>query len=62
MDKCLLNDDEWAQWVDVMSRKDVSIEDKQNMLVDIFDDGFEDWVDGEAVDHDHDHDHHMDES
>ena len=32
------------------------------MLVDIFDDGFEDWVDGEAVDHDHDHDHHMDES
>lgn len=63
MDKCLLNDEEWSQWVDIMS-SDASMEDKQNQLVDLFDDGFEDWVDHENDEHDHEHDHEnaMDEA
>lgn len=60
MDKCLLNDEEWAQWQKIMLDKKASMEDKTNALVDLFDDGFEDWIDGEEEDDEHDHDHDHD--
>ena len=54
LDECLLTDDEWRQWEEIMNR-DAPMEEKQDMLCDIFNDGFEDWIDGEAQEHDHDH-------
>lgn len=60
MNACLLNDNEWKQWEEIMS-KDMTMEEKHEALVEIFDDGFEDWVDQEEDDHDHEHDH-MDEA
>lgn len=63
MNSCLLNDEEWSQWVNIMS-SDESMEDKQNQLVDLFDDGFEDWIDHENDEHVHNMDYEsaMDEA
>ena len=63
LDACLLNDEEWQLWEDVMcegegpNHKD-GMAEKEKKLQDLFDDGFPDWDDGEE-EHDHmDHDHH----
>lgn len=53
LDECLLTDDEFASWEEVM-RDDVSQEEKLDRLADLFDDGFPDWP--EDDDHEgHDH-------
>ncbi|KAG9251793.1 CobW/HypB/UreG, nucleotide-binding domain-containing protein [Emericellopsis atlantica] len=51
-DDCLLNDEEWEAWQQVM-RQDKSVGEKLEELNDLYDDGFPDW-DEEAHDHDHD--------
>ncbi|USW51635.1 Putative cobW/HypB/UreG, nucleotide-binding domain, cobalamin (vitamin B12) biosynthesis CobW [Septoria linicola] len=60
LDACLLNDEEWKQWEDVMGQGEgpnhkEGMAEKEKRLQDIFDDGFPDWADGED-EHDHDHD------
>lgn len=53
LDECLLTDDEFASWEEVM-RDDVSQEEKLDRLADLFDDGFPDWPEND--DHEgHDH-------
>jgi hypothetical protein len=64
LDACLLNDDEWTLWEDVMgagagpNHKD-GMGEKEKKLQDLFDDGFPDWDDadgedgGDHMDHDH---------
>ena len=54
LDAALLNDKEWAAWQRVMRKKKTSTEEKIAELEAMFEDGFEDWLDGE--DHEgHDH-------
>ncbi|KXT12255.1 hypothetical protein AC579_2051 [Pseudocercospora musae] len=64
LDECLLNDEEYAKWQEVMMRgegpnagsKEEQAE-KEQALADLFDDGFPDWDDpdgeGDQMDHDH---------
>ncbi|KAF2208679.1 hypothetical protein CERZMDRAFT_48751 [Cercospora zeae-maydis SCOH1-5] len=72
-DKCLLSEEEWKVWEDVMMGNGVAGEDpnerasmkeKERLLQDVFDDGFPDWVDGEEgyghMDHDHEGHGHAD--
>lgn len=53
---CLLDDDEWRQWESIMQGKG-SAEEKQALLAEVFDDGFEDWhdLDDECTDEHHNH-------
>lgn len=57
LDACLLDDEEWALWQKVMMR-DMPLEDKEDELVKLFDDGFEDWRDPE-MDDDDEHESHI---
>lgn len=50
LDACLLNDDEFDAWEDAMESGDA-----EDRLIDLFDDGFEDWLDISHDGHDHDH-------
>ncbi|GAA5834965.1 hypothetical protein JCM9279_007159 [Rhodotorula babjevae] len=58
LDACLLNDDEWSQWKKVMKSKK-SAQRKVEKLEELFEDGFEDWLDPDEADvlehagHDH---------
>ena len=62
LDACLLNEEEWKVWEEVMGAGEgpnhrESMAEKEKLLQDVFDDGFPDWDDGEE-EHDHmDHDH-----
>ncbi|GAA5901175.1 hypothetical protein JCM8208_002295 [Rhodotorula glutinis] len=49
LDSCLLNDDEWSQWKKVMKSKK-SMRRKVEKLEELFEDGFEDWLDPEEAD------------
>ncbi|ORY71418.1 CobW/HypB/UreG, nucleotide-binding domain-containing protein [Pseudomassariella vexata] len=54
LDECLLNDEEWEAWVEVMSDSELeSNEARMEALEQLFDDGFPDWPE----DHDHDSEH-----
>ena len=58
MDACLLNDAEFRAWEEVMEEGGGDVEGK---LADLFEDGFEDWVEVDAHAHAHahaGHDHH----
>ncbi|KAI6086868.1 cobalamin synthesis protein cobW C-terminal domain-containing protein [Hypoxylon rubiginosum] len=48
LDACLLNDDEFREWEAAMESNDV-----QERLDDLFEDGFEDWVETSHEGHDH---------
>ncbi|TQS34214.1 hypothetical protein Golomagni_05411 [Golovinomyces magnicellulatus] len=60
LDACLLTDDEYDQWKDVM-RTGKDDEEKRDRLEDLFEDGFPDWPEEDEHDHEdgeeHDHDH-----
>lgn len=43
LNECLLNDEEWAQWEKVMSRKRLSIYKKADKLSKMWEDGWEPW-------------------
>lgn len=45
LDTALLTDKEWAQWQKIMQSKKLSDEEKDDKLLDLFNDGFEDWID-----------------
>ncbi|KAF8751923.1 Cobalamin synthesis protein cobW C-terminal domain [Rhizoctonia solani] len=45
LDTALLNDKEWMQWQKIVKSKRLSDEEKEDKLLDLFKDGFEDWVD-----------------
>ncbi|CEL53081.1 COBW domain-containing protein DDB_G0274527 OS=Dictyostelium discoideum GN=DDB_G0274527 PE=3 SV=1 [Rhizoctonia solani AG-1 IB] len=45
LDTALLNYKEWAQWQKVMKSKKSSDDEKEDKLLSIFKDGFEDWID-----------------
>ncbi|GAA5921446.1 hypothetical protein JCM3775_003051 [Rhodotorula graminis] len=49
LDACLLDDDEWSQWRRVMKSKK-SMRRKIEKLEELFEDGFEDWLDPEEAD------------
>lgn len=60
LDGCLLNDEEFAKWEQVMMKgqgpndRDHEInEQKLRALADLFDDGFPDWDDPDEHDHEH---------
>ncbi|CAK1366119.1 unnamed protein product [Cercospora beticola] len=61
LDACLLNEEEWKVWEEVMGAGEgpnqrESMGEKEKLLQDVFDDGFPDWDDGEEEHHmDHDH-------
>lgn len=55
LDDCLLNDDEWEKWQEIMRNEDNDMEGKVQELYDTFDDGFPDWLEEDEHDHDHDH-------
>ncbi len=67
LEACLLDDEEWAAWERIMDgggskgkgkgKKLKTMEQKQKALEEMFEDGFEDWLDEEDMEHDHDHDH-----
>jgi G3E family GTPase len=59
LDECLLDDDEFKQWEQVMRDQSMTDEQKAETLAKIFEDGFPEWP--EAHDHDHDHDHENEE-
>ncbi|KAB5589860.1 Cobalamin synthesis protein [Ceratobasidium theobromae] len=44
-DTALLNEKEWAQWQKIMKSKKLTDEQKDDKLLDLFRDGFEDWID-----------------
>lgn len=50
LDACLLDDEEFRQWEEIM-RSENALE----KLDDLFEDGFEDWLDEQGHHHDHDH-------
>nr|POF11481.1 47 kda protein [Quercus suber] len=71
LDECVLSDEEWASWTEIMQRGDGpnsankdQLASKVEALADLFDDGFPDWAgeddeqDGEEMEHDHAHGHH----
>ncbi|GAB1526130.1 hypothetical protein RhiTH_009296 [Rhizoctonia solani] len=45
LDTALLNDKEWVQWQKIMKSKRLNEEEKEEKLLDLFKDGFEDWID-----------------
>ncbi|CAE6442382.1 unnamed protein product [Rhizoctonia solani] len=45
LDTALVNDKEWAQWQKIMRSKKLSDEEKDIKLLELFKDGFEDWID-----------------
>ncbi|GAA5821470.1 hypothetical protein JCM11251_004639 [Rhodosporidiobolus azoricus] len=45
LDAALLTDDEWASWQKVMKSKKLSTKKKTEKLANLFEDGFEDWID-----------------
>jgi hypothetical protein len=47
MDACLLDDKEWVKWQRIMKSKR-SDEAKEQALLDIFQDGWEDWAEPEV--------------
>ncbi|GAA6062635.1 hypothetical protein JCM10212_000297 [Sporobolomyces blumeae] len=47
LDKALLDDQEWAQWQKIMKSRKTSIKRKVEKLQELFEDGFEDWLDQE---------------
>ena len=53
LDACLLNDDEFKIWEETMA-----FDDADDKLADIFEDGFEDWLDISHEGHDHSHPDH----
>lgn len=53
LDECLLTDDEMRRWVEVMRNDKLDDVARADVLQDVFDDGFPDWI--EEGDHDHDH-------
>ena len=53
LDACLLNDEEFKIWEDTMA-----FENAEDKLADLFEDGFEDWLDISHDDHDHSHPEH----
>jgi hypothetical protein len=60
LDDCLLTDEEYGQWVDVMRDESLNHETRQDKMQDLFDDGFPDWSEdhehGDGEDHEgHDH-------
>ncbi|ESK90297.1 hypothetical protein Moror_13781 [Moniliophthora roreri MCA 2997] len=63
LDGALLTDEEWEEWQKIMLSKDLNDDEKEEKLLQMFRDGFEDWLDplnppeGFEVDHDHDHHH-----
>ncbi|KAH6851195.1 P-loop containing nucleoside triphosphate hydrolase protein [Chaetomium sp. MPI-CAGE-AT-0009] len=66
LDECLLTDEEYGRWEEVMREGGLDDASRQEKMQDLFDDGFPDWVeDGELEDgedhegHDHgSHGHH----
>ncbi|KAL2755493.1 hypothetical protein ACRALDRAFT_2027236 [Sodiomyces alcalophilus JCM 7366] len=56
LDKCLLTDEEFEKWKDVMRNGPKDNEGRQKALQDVFEDGFPDWQEDDGEDHDgHDH-------
>ena len=56
LDACLLNDEEWREWERVMSSKAKGLrteEEKKEALEELFEDGFEEWLDDEENGHEH---------
>ncbi|CAE6458810.1 unnamed protein product, partial [Rhizoctonia solani] len=45
LDTALLNDKEWAQWQKIMKSEKYDDDEKEDKLLDLFKDGFEDWID-----------------
>ncbi|WPH00616.1 cobW-domain-containing protein [Acrodontium crateriforme] len=55
LDGCLLDDEEYEQWIKVM-REDIDQEEKEDRLAVLFDDGFPEWSEDDHVGHEgHDH-------
>lgn len=48
MDACLLDDNEWLKWQRIM-KSNRSAEAKEQALLDIFQDGWEDWAEPEVI-------------
>lgn len=56
LDKCLLTDEEFGKWEKAMRVPEKTDDERQELLEDIFDDGFPDWEDDDHDDHEgHDH-------
>lgn len=53
LDKCLLDDEEWKHWQVAMRADAKGKVDAEELLNDLFDDGFPDWPEDEEVDHAH---------
>ncbi|PYI07414.1 CobW domain protein, partial [Aspergillus sclerotiicarbonarius CBS 121057] len=43
LDECLLDDGEMGQWEDIMRKKEVARVEKQEMMAEVWEDGWEDW-------------------
>lgn len=54
LDGCLLDDEEMKQWEGVME-SDMSKEEKEDAMMDIWEDGFEGWNEAEAEEDEHMH-------
>ncbi|KAL1582935.1 hypothetical protein WHR41_08188 [Cladosporium halotolerans] len=55
LDKCLLNDEEWKHWETAMRGDAKGKVNGEELLNDLFDDGFPDWADDTEVDDGHMH-------
>ena len=53
IDECLLNDEEWKHWQVAMRGDAKGKVNGEELLNDLFDDGFPDWPEDEEVDHAH---------
>lgn len=53
LDRCLLDDEEWKHWQVAMRGDAKGKVDGEELLNDLFDDGFPDWAEEEAEDHGH---------
>lgn len=53
LDKCLLDDEEWKHWQVAMRGDAKGKVDGEELLNDLFDDGFPDWLDEDVDDHGH---------
>ncbi|KAL2017767.1 hypothetical protein VTK56DRAFT_1685 [Thermocarpiscus australiensis] len=57
-DSCLLTDEEFASWKEVMREEKTGMEEKLYRLADLFEDGFPDWPEEDDEGHEgHDHGH-----
>jgi G3E family GTPase len=55
LDKCLLDDEEWEEWQEIMRNEEWDLTRKREELENVFEDGFPNWQEDESEDHDHSH-------